>query len=118
MSHRPGHQRQWGLGGRSRPQGLLGGSFISPIQGEMRSRLSGMNIESPSDVSRLTGETEEEEKLRLAREAAQRKKVTGAVGAGVGQLGGDMMKAYGRQEWKPMMNLGLGNQYGGRRRRF
>jgi len=109
---------QWGEGGgRFGMQGLLG-SPVGLGTELIQSRLSGRSIESPSDVSSMTGETEEERKLRLAREAAQSKKVTGAVGAGVGQLGGDMMKAYGRQEWKPMMNLGLGNRYGGRGRRF
>ena len=100
------------LRGQAAPPGLL----------SVRSRLSGMKPESPSDVSRLV-ETEEERKAKKLK----KDKLWGnwgetAQGIGKGMFehfGGTVGLETGPREQPPMMNLGMGRQqYGGRRRRY
>ena len=98
--------------GQAAPPGLL----------SVRSRLSGMDISSPSDVSQLKGETDEERRKREEEERKKRERNKETLAAGLGGAGEAVTAMSQAPASQPYLNLGLTpqgqpyRQYGGRYR--
>ena len=105
MAHQPWHQPQWGLGGRPN-RSTFGGLLTTPMQ-------------LPVAVESLSDETEEERKLKKDKLWGNIGETAQGIGTGMFEhFGGTVGLETGPREQPPMMNLGMGRQYGGRRRRY